>query len=296
VTKALHLPATTGDLRVQPADAGWTYSGLQVLTLAAGESRTLSTGSSETIVLPLSGSATVTCEGETLSLQGRHSVFSRVSDFAYVSRDASVTVSSADGGRFALPSAVCSRRLPFRYGAAEDVPVESRGAGSCSRQVNNFAAAGVFECDKLIAVEVLTPAGNWSSYPPHKHDTDRPGVESVLEEIYYFEVAGPAGSVDAEAAADPIGYQRVYGTDDRPQDLLAEVRTGDVVTIPDGWHGPSMAAPGYDLYYLNVMAGPSEDRSWLICDDPAHGWVRGTWESQDLDPRLPLTTTTEASR
>jgi 5-deoxy-glucuronate isomerase len=295
VTKALHFPATTGDLQVLPADAGWTYSGLQVLTLGAGESRTLQTGAAEMIVLPLSGACAVTCEGVTVSLQGRLSVFSRVSDFAYVPRDASVTIASTEGGRVALPSAVCSRRLPFRYGAAEDVPVESRGAGSCSRQVNNFAAAGVFECDKLIAVEVLTPAGNWSSYPPHKHDTDRPGVENVLEEIYYFEVAASADAGDY-SAADPIGYQRVYGTDNRPQDLLAEVRTGDVVTIPDGWHGPSMAAPGYDLYYLNVMAGPSEERSWLICDDPAHGWVRDTWESQDVDPRLPLTTMTEASR
>lgn len=281
MTKALHLPATAGDLEVLPADAGWSYSGLRVLYLAADESRTTQTGDAEVVVLPLSGSCTVTCDDETFELQGRASVFSRVSDFAYVPRDASVTIRSASGGRFALASAVCSRRLPFRYGAAEDVPVETRGTGSCSRQVNNFATAGVFECDKLIAVEVLTPAGNWSSYPPHKHDEDRPGEESVLEEIYYFEIGG-----------DGIAYQRVYGT----QDLLAEVRSGDVVTIPDGWHGPSMAAPGYDLYYLNVMAGPSDERSWLICDDPAHAWVRDTWGRQHIDPRLPMTTTEEASR
>ena len=78
--------------------------------------------------------------------------------------------------------------------------------------------------------------------------------------------------------------------------VLAEVRTGDVVTIPDGWHGPSMAAPGYDLYYLNVMAGPSDERSWLICDDPSHAWVRQTWADQDVDPRVPMTTTEEAWR
>ena len=240
-------------------------------------------------MLPLSGACTVSCEGETLELAGRRSVFGRVSDFAYVPRDASVTITSRDGGRFALPSAVCDRRLPFRYGAADDVPVESRGAGVCSRQVNNFCAAGVFETDRLIAVEVLTPAGNWSSYPPHKHDEHRPGQEAVLEEIYYFEVAdGPHGP--------GIGYQRVYGTQDRPTDLLAEVRTGHVVTIPHGWHGPSMAAPGYDLYYLNVMAGPGEERAWLICDDPAHAWVRQTWDSEQVDPRLPLTTTVEKER
>jgi 5-deoxy-glucuronate isomerase len=287
--RAQHLREGVGELEVLPKHAGWTYSGLRVLALAPGESRSVATGDEEMVVLPLSGACTVSCEGETLELAGRRSVFGRVSDFAYVPRDASVTITSRDGGRFALPSAVCDRRLPFRYGAADDVPVESRGAGVCSRQVNNFCAAGVFETDRLIAVEVLTPAGNWSSYPPHKHDEHRPGEEAVLEEIYYFEVAeGPHGP--------GIGYQRVYGTQDRPADLLAEVRTGDVVTIPHGWHGPSMAAPGYDLYYLNVMAGPGEERAWLICDDPAHAWVRQTWDSEQVDPRLPLTTTVEKER
>jgi 5-deoxy-glucuronate isomerase len=121
---------------------------------------------------------------------------------------------------------------------------------------------------------VITPGGNWSSYPPHKHDEDRPGTESVLEEIYYFEVRGDGA----------MAYQRVYGS----TDVLAEVRTGDVVLIPHGWHGPSMAVPGYDLYYLNVMAGPGAERAWLICDDPAHTWIRRTWEGQPVDPRLPM--------
>ncbi len=103
----------------------------------------------------------------------------------------------------------------------------------------------------------------------------------MLEEIYYFEVApGPHGP--------GFGFQRVYGTPQRPIDVCAEVRSGDVVLIPHGWHGPSMAAPGYDLYYLNVMAGPGTERAWLICDDPAHGWVRQTWTTTDVDPRLPF--------
>ena len=281
--KALHLPSRDGDLEVTPTDASWTYAGLRVLDLAPGEARTIDTGEAETIVLPLFGACTVSCQGERFELQGRHGVFSRVTDFAYVPRDASVTISTSGGGRFALPSAVCSRRLPCRYVAAEDVPVEIRGAGVCTRQVNNFAAAGVFECDRLIAVEVLTPAGNWSSYPPHKHDEDRPGAESMLEEIYYFEIADEGG----------MGFQRVYGRWERPQDLLAEVRSGDVVTIPHGWHGPSMAVPGYDMYYLNVMAGPGEERAWLTCDDPAHAWIRGTWDGKQPDPRLPMTGTEE---
>ncbi|HEV7710449.1 MAG TPA: 5-deoxy-glucuronate isomerase, partial [Asanoa sp.] len=159
---------------------------------------------------------------------------------------------------------------------AREVPVEVRGAGSATRQVNNLADAVSFECRSLIVVEVLTPGGNWSSYPPHKHDEHRPD-ETELEEIYYFEVARGGA-----------GYQRVYTSGpDREIDVLAEVRSGDVVLVPHGWHGPSMAAPGYDLYYLNVMAGPG-DRAWRFRDDPAHAWIRDTWADQPIDPRVPF--------
>ena len=272
------------------AEAGWSYSALRVLELAPGESAEVISGGDELIVLPLAGSCTVHCDGTRFELNGRPSVFAAVTDFAYVPRDSRARIASRGGGRFALPAAAAQRRLAPRYGPAAAVPVEIRGAGSCSRQVNNFCTPEAFETDKLIAVEVLTPAGNWSSYPPHKHDTDRPG-ESVLEEIYYFEIgretAGPVPAVSAPASPG-LGYHRVYGTADRPIDLLAEVRSGDVVLVPHGWHGPSMAPPGYDLYYLNVMAGPAADRAWLICDDPAHSWVRGTWPGQPADPRLPM--------
>jgi 5-deoxy-glucuronate isomerase len=277
----LHRPAGSlaagrWSVDLDPARAGWTWSSLRVLTLAPGESEHVATGPSELLVLPLAGSCSVSCGGERLDLAGRASVFDGVTDFAYLPRRAGATISSAAGGRFALPGAVAARDLPFRYGAAADVAVELRGAGSCSRQVNNFCTADAFEADRLLACEVLTPAGNWSSYPPHKHDEDRPG-ESVLEEIYYFEIAGAGG----------IGYQRGYGPPERPVDVLAEVRTGDVVLVPHGWHGPSMAVPGYDMYYLNVMAGPGE-RRWLICDDPDHAWIRQTWVGQPTDPRLPF--------
>ncbi|MEU6129404.1 5-deoxy-glucuronate isomerase [Saccharopolyspora sp. NPDC047091] len=289
--KRFHLPAGTAAqdeyaVRVDPESAGWGYSSLRVLELAAGAEHEFATDDSEWIVLPLTGGCTVRSvdgAGETavFELDGRDSVFRGVTDFAYVPRDSSVRVRSAAGGRFALTGARCERRLPARYGAASDVPVELRGAGQASRQVNNFGAAHVFEADRLIAVEVLTPAGNWSSFPPHKHDTERDG-ESELEEIYYFEIVSGGGT-------EGVGYQRVYPSGpDRRTDVLAEVRSGDVVLIPDGWHGPSMAVPGYDMYYLNVMAGPSPDRAWLICDDPAHAWVRETWRDQPVDPRLPL--------
>ncbi|MFC4908060.1 5-deoxy-glucuronate isomerase [Actinomadura gamaensis] len=262
-------------VEITPESAGWAHSALRVLDLPPGGEHTFDTGEFETLVLPLSGGCTVSCDDETYEVEGRTSVFARVTDFVYAPRSARVTVASERGGRFALPAARCERRLAPRYVPAEDVPVELRGAGRASRQVNNFCTPEAFpHADRLIACEVLTPGGNWSSFPPHKHDEDTP-TESVLEEIYYFEVAGEAG----------MGYQRVYGA----TDVLAEVRSGDAVLIPRGWHGPSMAVPGYDLYYLNVMAGPSAERAWLICDDPAHAWVRGTWADEETDPRLPMT-------
>ncbi|MGH8868151.1 MAG: 5-deoxy-glucuronate isomerase [Actinomycetes bacterium] len=289
----LHLPAGSAadapwSVAVTPEAAGWSYAGIHVLDLAPGMSHTFDTGASEAVVLPLSGSCTVTCGPETADLTGRSSVFDRVTDFAYVPLGSHVTVRSAAGGRFAVPSARARRALPFRYGAADDVPVEVRGAGACTRQVNNFCAADVFDADRLIAVEVLTPAANWSSYPPHKHD-EAAADESVLEEVYYYEVSDGPASAD-EVARPGMAYQRVYGRPGRPVDVLAEVRSGDVVLIPHGWHGPSMAVPGYDLYYLNVMAGPDDERVWRIRDDPAHAWVRDTWTDQRPDPRLPMTT------
>ncbi|MDJ0379750.1 5-deoxy-glucuronate isomerase [Streptomyces sp. G-G2] len=277
---------------------------LRVLTLEPGETYRLETGDHEWIVLPLAGGCEVRCRAPVrtpsgggspadgsgtaadpavFELRGRADVFSAVSDFVYVPRDASVAIASARGGRFALAGALATRGLPPRYGPAPDVPVELRGAGSCSRQVNNFAAAGVFDCDRLIAVEVLTPGGNWSSYPPHKHDEHHPGEESELEEIYYYEIA-------PHADVPGIGYQRVSPSPAGKTDILTEVRTGDAVLIPDGWHGPSIAAPGHDMYYLNVMAGPGETREWLIRDHPDHGWIRDTWPGQGVDPRLPFTT------
>jgi Uncharacterized enzyme involved in inositol metabolism len=273
-------------LVITPATAGWGFSSLRVLELPAGGGATFTTGEDEMIVLPLSGGCAVECRAdgadEHFELAGRDTVFSRVTDFAYVPRDAEVTVSSEKGGRFALPGARATRRLTARYGPAEGVQVELRGAGQASRQVNNFCTPQAFEADKLIAVEVLTPEGNWSSYPPHKHDEERAG-EAKLEEVYYFEV-----NPGSDQQRSGVGYQRVYTSGPgREIDVCAEVRSGDMVLIPHGWHGPSMAAPGYDLYYLNVMAGPSPDRAWLICDDPAHAWVRGTWDGQEIDPPPP---------
>jgi 5-deoxy-glucuronate isomerase len=285
----LHRPAgsltrTPWSLELTQSEACWSWSSLRVLTLGPGGSHTFSTGDEEVLVLPLGGSCVVSCDGAQQTLNGRVSVFEGPTDFAYAPPGSSVQVTSQGGGRFAVPGAKGAEavkpelRLPFRHQPAKEVPVELRGAGNCSRKVVNYCMPASFEAERLLACEVVTPAGNWSSYPPHKHDEDHVD-ETELEEIYYFEVGdGPAGQ-------DGFAFQRVYGTAERPIDLLAEVHSGDVVIIPHGYHGPSMAAPGYDLYYLNVMAGPGA-RAWLATDDPAHAWVRSTWPDQPIDPRL----------
>jgi 5-deoxy-glucuronate isomerase len=253
-----YLPGAT---LITPVSAGWEFTGLQILELPPGGSHSAVTGEDEIVVVPLAGSCTVESDTGEAELAGRPSAFAGVTDCAYVPNGIGYRITSAAGGRFALATALARRQFPFRYIAADQVRVEQRGAGPCVRQVNNFGTPDVLDADRIIACEVLTPAGNWSSYPPHKHDSERPG-ESVLEEIYYFEVAdGPAGP--------GMGYLKAA-------EVLAEVRTGDVVLIPDGFHGPAMAVPGYDMYYLNVMAGPGK-REWLISDDPAHAWIREQW-------------------
>ena len=262
-----------------PESAGWRFSGMRAATLAAGGRIGFETAGDEVVILPLAGAFDVTADGQTYHLEGRESVWAGPSDFVYVPPGCGVEVSSAGGGRFAVAVARAEARFPVRYVPATDVAVELRGAGACSREVRNFASALWFEADRLIAVEVLTPGGNWGSYPPHKHDEMR-DTETELEEIYHYIVTdGPAGP--------GLAYQHIYGTADRPIDLLTTVATGDTVLVPHGWHGPAMAAPGYDLYYLNEMAGPGE-RAWRAPDDPSHTWVRETWRDQRIDPRLPF--------
>jgi 5-deoxy-glucuronate isomerase len=262
---------------VTPESAGWTESSLKVVELTSD--LTLETGDTEVMILPLAGGGTVEAGDETFELSVRKSVFDGPADMVYIGTQNTYTLRGQ--GRIAICGALAKRRLPNRRVAAADVSVELRGGGNCSRQVHNFGTAGVFDADSLIACEVITPGGNWSSYPAHKHDENSP-VESALEEIYYFEI--DSGPDDSRG----FGYHRVYGTPERPIEVLEEVRSGDVVLVPHGFHGPSVAAPGYHMYYLNVMAGPGEERAWKIVDDPEHAWLRGTWEDQAVDPRLPL--------
>lgn len=279
-------------------DAGWQWCGLHVVRLAPGVTRRLRTGPGEVFVLPLSGSLEVTIapqggdpEAEYV-LTGRGSVFTQVSDFAYAGRDSDLTLLSDAGAVVAIPAARCTSRLAPAYGPAAGVPVELRGAGPASRQVNNFGVPGVWDhAERLIGVEVLTPPGNWSSYPAHKHDASRP-CPLVIEEIYLYRIAG---ADQVTPARDGFGYHRTYTGPEHENaglaaiDLFAQVRDLDVVLVPHGYHGPCVAAPGYPMYYLNVMAGPADQRAWAFCDDPAHAWIRNSWTGQAIDPRLPVT-------
>ncbi|RHW23931.1 5-deoxy-glucuronate isomerase [Nocardioides immobilis] len=285
-------------VHLTPEDAGWSYTGLQVLRLAPGERRAVATGDSEAFVLPLAGSVSIEIldePGDTLGsceLEGRDSVFTRVTDFLYVGRETAIAIESADGAEVALPSARCHERRPPRYGPAEDVPVEVRGAGPATRQVANFGVPGVWDhAEKLICCELITPPGNWSSYPPHKHDASEP-CPVVNEEIYYYRIAG---ADQVTPSREGFGLHRTYTGPEHVEaglqrlDESIEVRDHDVVLVPHGYHGPCVAAPGYPMYYLNVMAGPSESRAMAFCDDAAHGWVRDSWKGAALDPRCPVT-------
>jgi 5-deoxy-glucuronate isomerase len=287
----LHLRSGTtradGDaVAVTPESAGWELCGLRVLQLGAGEGRTIATGRDEVAVLPLSGgAATVHVDDRTFRLEGRRSVFTRVTDWAYIPMDTEVRIVSAQGCELAVASARATRRLEPAYVAAADVAIEIRGSGAATRQVTNFLTPGAFDgADKLICCELLTPDGNWSSYPPHKHD-DTEGSPVWNEEIYYFRI-GRTGTVDY--APEGYGVHRTY-TDDGAIDATVTVRDGDVFLVPRGYHGPCIAAPGYPLYYLNVMAGPAPGRTFAFVDDPAHAWIRVTWDTMTPDPRVPMT-------
>jgi 5-deoxy-glucuronate isomerase len=244
----------------------------------------LKTGDCEFAVLPLAGALTVEVDGRRFELAGRESVFTRVTDWAYLPIGARARI--AGEAEVALASARAERRFEPAYVPAEAVPVEIRGAGSATRQIVNFMSPeGFTAADRLICVEVLTPDGNWSSYPPHKHD-DTPDSLANNEEIYYFRI-GRTG--EPGTSADGFALHRTY-TAEGSIDTTVVVHDGDVFLVPRGYHGPSVAAPGYPLYYLNVMAGPNEERTMAIVDDPAYAWVRSSWQTMPTDPRVPLIT------
>ncbi len=267
---------------------GWSYTGLRVAELT-GTELGLPGAAVERLIVPLAGSFSVTysaAAGKPVvrQLHGRPSVFHGTTDVLYLGAGTSFTITG--NGRVAVAEAPTDEVLPPAYVAAGDVAVELRGQGRNSRQVHNMGTPEALAASRFMVVEVITPSANWSSYPPHKHDTSTPGVELPLEEIYYFETAVTRGA-SAPDDADPIGLMRTYSSSTGEIDVLAEVRTGDVVLVPYGYHGPCIAVPGYDMYFLNVMAGPEPERAWLLTDDPRHVWTKQVFAGDPIDPRLP---------
>jgi 5-deoxy-glucuronate isomerase len=238
---------------VTPASAGWTYVGFEV----ARAPFVRDTGTDEHCIVVLSGTCAVSSpHGDWSDLGGRPDPWSGLPDAVYlppgtryeVSGDAEVGICTAPAR-----SGARARVLP---GSA--ITVETRGRGDHERTIRPILM-GDEEADSLLVCEVLTPAGHWSSYPPHKHDRDALPEESLLEETYYHRITPAHG----------FAFQRVY-TADGSLDEAVTVRDGDTVLVPRGYHTVS-APPGYDLYYLNVMAGPT--RAWAVANDPHHEWV-----------------------
>ena len=278
------LATADADVLVTPPVAGWDFSGLRVVTLAPGVRFSVDLAQDEAVVVPLSArDVTVSVDGEQFVLAGRDGVFASVSDWLYAPVGSSLAL-AGNGGEVAVCTARAQARFPVEHVAAELVPVEVRGGGRATRQVTNIATPDSFTAaDRINVCEVITPGGNWSSWPPHRHDGigDCPVMN---EEIYYFRIGR-----EESPHGDPTGSGlfRVY-TVDGTVDETVTLRDGDVYLVPQGFHGPSVAPPEYPMYFLNVLAGPGADRTMAFCDDPSHHWIRESWGEQD--PRLPWTT------
>jgi 5-deoxy-glucuronate isomerase len=248
-------------IAITPESAGWKYVGFEVRRLAPGHEAALTSAGKEICVVILTGKADVEVEGKRfVDLGGRKSVFEDAPPGAvYAPGGSRVRIHAVTEAEIALCSATSGATGEPRAIPGERMPQEVRGEGSNRRFVRNVLPE-TEAADRLLIVEVITPGGHWSSYPPHKHDTDTPPVETQLEETYWHRLDPPQG----------FAVQRVY-TDDRSIDETVCVEDGDVVLVPRGYH-PVGAPHGYDLYYLNVMAGPV--RRWLVRDDPAHAWLK----------------------
>jgi 5-deoxy-glucuronate isomerase len=264
VSPLLVKAAPTGReiVNVTPERAGWTHVGFRAVRLAAGDTETLQTGSRELCLVVLTGTVDVSVDGQTYPRLGtRSSVFEELSPAAvYVPADKSVTVQATRDAEVALctaPGGSIARAVRVIDPASMKRSV--RGQGTNTRYICDILPHDDPTAAHLLVVEVITPASHSSSYPPHKHDVEQPPVETQLEETYYHRLNPPQG----------FAFQRVY-TDDRSLDEACAVENHDVVMVPRGYH-PVVATHGYDLYYLNVMAG--NHRFWVFKNDPAHEWM-----------------------
>jgi 5-deoxy-glucuronate isomerase len=247
--------------RITPESAGWTYVGFEARDMRQGDKVSLKGGAMELCIVVLSGKARVTSESfDSGTIGERANVFEGLPWSVYAPARSDCAIEAASDCEIAICSAPGTGRLPARVIAPQEVETLTRGKGANTRHVRNILSETA-SAESLLVVEVITPAGNWSSYPPHKHDRDAIPQESYLEETYYHRLSPPQG----------FALQRVY-TDDRSLDETLAVGDRDVVLVPRGYH-PVGAPYGYDLYYLNVMAGPK--RTWRFHNDPDHAWMLG---------------------
>ena len=253
-------PASAGDRwhDISPERAGWRHVGFEALALAAGATLERERADREQCLVLLAGRARISAAGQDLgSVGARRSPFEGKPHAVYVPPRTALVMTAETACDVAIGSAPAAGSLPPRLIRPDEVGTETRGTGTNTRYIYNVLPASA-AAESLLLVEVLTPGGHWSSYPPHKHDCDRHG-ETQLEEIYYHRLARPGG----------FALQRVY-TDDRSLDETMAVEDRDVVLVPRGYH-PVSAAHGFDLYYLNVMAGPV--RNWQFTTAPGYEFL-----------------------
>lgn len=257
-----------------PRRAGWDYVGFAVRQIAAGDAWSGRTGRNETCLVLLSGLASVTWspgQQKSVQLGPRRDVFSDYPHAIYLPPGTAFELCATRLTEIAECRSPASRRFPARVITPSDCGFEVRGGGNATRQIIDILPPSA-EADRLLVCEVLTPAGNWSSYPPHKHDRHAPPVEADLEETYYYRFSGPDG----------YGLQRLYTADGRSDQVL-RVGDGDLVLVREGYH-PFVAVPGFDAYYLNTLAGSF--RSMAATDDPRYAHVRASWPPPDA--RVPM--------
>ena len=253
-------PAAHGRLHdITPESAGWTYVGFATQRLHAGEMAEIAEPGRELCIVALSGRIRVKSgDFESGGLGERADVFSGLPWSVYLPPGAPAEIAAETDAEIAICSAPATGKFRPRVIPPDAVETLTRGKGTNLRHVRNILSETA-EAESLLVVEVITPSGHWSSYPPHKHDRDDLPNESLLEETYYHRLNPPQG----------YAMQRVY-TDDRSLDETMTVSDRDVVLVPKGYH-PCAAAHGYELYYLNVMAGPK--RVWRFYNEPAHEWL-----------------------
>lgn len=246
---------------VTPEDAGWGYVGFGLYHLAPGETAAEATGDREVILVLVEGKARLSADGQDFGEMGdRMNVFDRTPPHClYVPNGKDWQAVATTDCVLAVCSAPGKGNYPARRIGPDGITLTPRGTGQNTRYINNIAMEDRDVADSLLVTEVFTPDGNWSSYPSHRHDEDDFPNMTYLEETYYHRLNPAQG----------FGIQRVY-TEDGELDETMAVSDGDVVLVPRGHH-PCGVPYGYEMYYLNVMAGPL--RKWRFTPDPAHKWI-----------------------